>query len=99
MIDKFFKWANWHAVSGEWVPWAIFLQEFHRFLITRKLDPTDWPQSRIEWALGPSMPVGRGPRNIKIVANVSREFLQPRRWVKDDCGNVRLEAPYIKIAG
>ena len=98
VIERFFKWANWHAVSGEWIPWAVFIREFQKYLVSRNINPIDWPQSRIEWALGQAMPVGRGPGNVKGVFNVSREFMQPRRWVRDEIGNVRLEPAYIRVA-
>ena len=98
MIDKFFRAADFHEVAGQWIPWAVFVREFHHYLVARNIDPADWPQSRIERALGPSMPIGRGPANVKGVFNVSREYMQPRRWVRDEVGNVRLEGPYLRVA-
>lgn len=98
MTDKFLRWAGWHECAGEWIAWSVFLAEFHKFLLSCGLDSKDWPQERIQRSLGPSMPIGRGPRNLKIVGNVSREFAQPRRWERDEVGNVRLQIPYLKTA-
>jgi hypothetical protein len=41
--------------------------------------------------LGVYHPVGRGPRNKKIIGNLSKVFYRPPCWELNDKGKVRLQ--------
>lgn len=86
---------GYHEVAGQWVPWGQFIREFHRYVTERKGNPATWTEARIRRALGPGNPIGRGPRNVKIVGNMSRQFRRPRRFILTETGDVRLENPHI----
>jgi len=98
MIERFFTWAGLHETAGEWVAWGEFVDLFAAYMQHLGKDPSTWTEDKFRRELGPGMPIGRGPRNIKIVGNLSREFRVPRRYVADGRGNVRLEQPHVKVA-
>lgn len=98
MIERFFRWAGLFETAGTWIPWSEFLQLFADYMQHLGKDPGTWTEEKFRRELGPGMPIGRGPRNVKSVGNVSREFRVPRRFVADRHGNIRLEEPHVRIA-
>jgi hypothetical protein len=95
MFERFFSGYGYFEVPGEHVPWAEFVADLERYLA--RSGRVLWSEDRIIAALGPGLPVGRGPANVKIVGNLSRRFRRPRMWVSDGKGNVRLEKADIRL--
>ncbi len=77
---RFLEDKGYEEVPGEYVAFAELRDEFLASLLP--CERSAWTNATIVAELPPGCPVGRGPRNIKIIGNLSRKRKRPRRWIK-----------------
>ena len=82
--------SAYYVVEGSRCAWSDFRSDFLASLPPRIR--ADWTDARIIAELPAMCPVGRGPRNQKIIGNLTRQRRRVRRWVAVAGGQVRLEA-------
>lgn len=84
--------TGYRIVAGQHTPWPEFRDQLRTWLAERY--PNCMPtKSEIETALPPSVVLGRGPSSKWVLGNMSRDFSQPRRWVRVGEDRIRLESP------
>ena len=98
VLERFLDTGPFHPVDGEYVPFAAFVQVFYKYLTDSGRDtPNAWPPERIRRDVGLHFPIGPGPANKLVIANMSDKFERPRRFVKLDDGRIRLESPAVCV--
>ena len=95
MIDRFMNWAGIFEAPGQYMSFAEFRVLFDGYLRHLKRDPASWSDQKLSNELGRQFPAGYGPKNLRVIGNVSREFRQARRWVPVGTNKIRLEEPHI----
>jgi len=94
---KHFCEAVYCKADGEYSLWAEFRADFLAYLEQRcPSERGKWPDKRIAKELRwDGYPVGRGPRNKRIVGNLSKSRTG-RKWIEVRPGIVRLAKPGLK---
>lgn len=98
LLDSFIR-STYQRCDGQYALWSEFKADF-----LARLNPKErerWPDKRIIAELATVRdflgrrchPVGRGPRNKRIVGNLSKVFSVSRQWVEVRPGVLRLEKP------